>query len=89
MAGCYFIIIHYNCMLTYDSIINNNSIQCRILEPGKVGKVSTKTYLAKTVPAYTLPLQTVPDPLTDGTCTLKSCGQLRSMMGPELLSTNF
>ncbi len=27
MAGCYFIIIHYNCMLTYDSIINNNSIQ--------------------------------------------------------------
>ena len=35
-----------------------------ILEPVKIGKVNTKTYVAKTVPAsYTLPLQTVPDPL--------------------------
>ncbi len=39
------------------------SLQCTILEPVKIGKVSTKTYVVKTVPAsYTLPLQTVPDP---------------------------
>ena len=36
-----------------------------ILEPVKMGKVSTKTYVVKTVPAsYTLPLQTVPDPFS-------------------------
>ena len=35
-----------------------------ILEPVKIVKVSTKSHIAKTVPAsYTLPLQTVPDPL--------------------------
>ncbi len=34
-----------------------------ILEPVKIGKMSTKTYVIKIVPAsYTLPLQTVPDP---------------------------
>ncbi len=36
-----------------------------ILKPVKIGQVSTKTYVVKTVPAsYTLPLQTVPDPLS-------------------------
>ena len=34
-----------------------------ILEPVKIGKVSTKTHVAEVVPAsYTLPLQTVPHP---------------------------
>ncbi len=50
-----------------------------IFESVKIGKVSTKTCFAETVPAsYTLPLQKVPDPWKDDLFCVKYVNWKRS-----------